>query len=453
MNRAARQKGAESGMTRMEAEAVGGLHLMARSSEVEAAARAVLLECAANFSPRIEDASQGMACACVLDIAGTERLFGPPEVVAARLREALAEAGFRVTIAVSGSFHAARLKAAATRGVTVIAGGEEAAALARLPVAALDAADELAETFAQWGIRTIGELAALPEVELVARLGQRARRWRALAMGAAEHAFQPMEPVFALKEFCDFETPVEQMESLLFVGARMVDCLAGRAAGRALSLASVTLQFELEGGRVHRRVIRPALPTVDRKFLLKLMQLDLAAHPPQAAVVAMTMTAEAGYASKVQLGLFAPQVPEPSRLDVTIARLKAIAGEDRVGSPVLEDSHQPGRFRMEGFGVAGPEKEAEAEGVRMALRRLRPALPVRVVLRSSAPAIFHDGRRSYIVEQAFGPWRSSGCWWALGGWDAEEWDVLAEPDGGAAVACLLVLDRGDNTWRLEAFYD
>jgi protein ImuB len=73
-------------------------------------------------------------------------------------------------------------------------------------------------------------------------------------------------------------------------------------------------------------MIRPALPTVDRKFLLKLLQLEIAAHPPPAAVLSLTLSAEAGQSSKVQLGLFAPQTPEPSRLDVTIARLKAIAG-------------------------------------------------------------------------------------------------------------------------------
>ena len=105
--------------------------------ESEAAARAVFLECAANFSPRIEEASGETACAFVLDIAGTERLFGPPESLAQRLRAALAAAGFRASIAVSANYHAARMKAAASRGIAVIPEGEEARALAKLPIAAL----------------------------------------------------------------------------------------------------------------------------------------------------------------------------------------------------------------------------------------------------------------------------------------------------------------------------
>jgi hypothetical protein len=102
------------------------------------------------------------------------------------------------------------------------------------------------------------------------------------------YTFQPLEPEFTLKEFCEFETPVEQVDSLLFVGARMLDCLVARATSRAMSLASLSLQMQLEGCSTHHGVIRPALASTDRKFLLKLLKLEFAAHPPQAAVLALT---------------------------------------------------------------------------------------------------------------------------------------------------------------------
>ncbi len=447
LNRLAERRGAAAGMTRLEAESVVGLRLLKRSAESEAAARAVMLECAAKFSPRIEearsDAGVGTACVFVLDIAGTERLFGPPAQLAERLREELAAAGFRASIAVSANFDTARMKAAAMRGIAVIAESTEAEALTRLPIAALNLDEEYAATFALWGIGTLGELAALPEAELVARMGAKAQRWRALARGEAEHTFEPIETEFALEEFCEFETPVEQIDSLLFVGARMIDCLATRAAGRALALRTVTAEMGLEGGGTHGCAIRPAVPTIDRKFLLKLLQLEIGAHPPQAAVVRLVLRAEAGAQSKVQLGLFAPQTPEPSRLDVTLARLRAMVGEERVGSPVLEDTHRADGFRMAGFltpglksETRGPRfaanggKEAEMEATpRMALRQVRPARAVRVTVRAAKPAVFRDQENSYEIAAAYGPWRTSGCWWALkscdGAWDCEEWDVLA----------------------------
>jgi protein ImuB len=466
LNRLAQQKGASLGMTRLEAESIPGLRLLPRSEESEATARAVFLECAANFSPRLEDASHGTACSCILDIAGTDRLFGPPETLAERLRAALATAGFRVSVAVSANFHTARLKAIASRGITVIPATQEAASLSKLSFALLDLTPDHAETFAIWGIQTLGELAALPEVELITRLGAQAADLRHLAGGSLPHTFQPVEAQFSLKEFLDFETPVDQSDSLLFVAARMIDCLVARAAARALSLASLELHMKLDGDQVYRRMIRPAIPATDRKFLLKLLQLEIASHPPQSAVHSLTLTAEAGQSSKMQLGLFAPQMPEPSRLDVTIARLKALAGEDRVGSPVLEDSHRPGNFRMENFSVhaesASISNSSAASPPRMVLRRMRPPVPIRVELQATKPIAFRDHERRFKVAAAYGPWKTSGNWWSTDSWNAEEWDVLAEAADGTSVACLLVrnIESKDElphsircSWQLEAFYD
>ena len=109
------------------------------------------------------------------------------------------------------------------------------------------------EIFAMWGIRTLGELAALPETELIASLGPDARIWRELACGTHPHLFRPIEPEFTLREFCEFDNAVEEIDSLLFVGARMMDCLVARAADRALSLALV---------RAHMRTRRRQEPRV-----------------------------------------------------------------------------------------------------------------------------------------------------------------------------------------------
>ena len=344
LNSHARRRGVTLGMTRLEAEELEGLLVLPRSEETEAAAYVVFLECAARFSPRIEEASEGTACTFVLDITGTERLFGPPQKLAERLRSALVMTGFHVSIVVSANYDTARMKAATTRGIVVIPDGEEANALAKLSLRSLNLSDDHYETFVLWGIRTLDQLAALPEVDLISRLGQQAYRLRELALGKAGHTFQPIEEKFQLKEFLEFETHVEQMDSLLFVCANMINSLVARATERALSLALLTIHLDLEGGSIYERVIRPAIPSADRKFLLKLVQLEIAAHPAQAAVVSLSLSAEAGQSSKVQLGLFTPQIPEPSRLDITLARLKTLVGDERVGSPILEDTHQLAAF-------------------------------------------------------------------------------------------------------------
>ena len=453
MNAHARQKGVALGMTRLEAEAVTGLRLLARSVDEETFARAVFLECAANFSPRIEEASAANSCAFVLDIAGTERLFGPPASFAERLRAAVARAGFRTSVAVSSNFDTARLKAASARGIAVVPTGGEATALARLPIASLDIAVEHLHTFELWGIRTLGELAALPELDLITRMGQVGRLWRERARGQSPHTFQPIETEFTLSEFCEFETEVEEVDSLLFVAARMIDCLVERAAARAMSLASLEVRMVLAAGEAYSRTIRPALPTVDRKFLLKLLQLEIAAYPPSAAVKALTLSAGAGQSRKVQMGLFEPQTPEPARLDITIARLKAMVGDNRVGSAVLEDTQRADGFRMGSFTLANRPETSKPRLQRMAVRRMRPSHMVRVETSAHRPALIQDGTRSYRVTSAFGPWRSHGCWWASEEWDRDEWDVLAQAPDQSDIACLIVFDRTRKQWLLEALYD
>jgi len=209
----------------------------------------------------------------------------------------------------------------------------------------------------------------------------------------------------------------------------------------------------LEGGATHLLNIRPALPTVDRKFLLKLLHLEMAAHPPQAAVLALTLTAQPGRSGKIQLGLFAPQTPEPSRLDVTLARIKAIVGEDRVGSPVLEDSHRPGSFHTEPFQVDAKTAPCDPQPARLALRRVRPPRAIQVKVRENKPVSFRDCGPVFQVAAGYGPWRSNGCWWSVDAWDTDEWDVLTADRDGLALSCLLVNDRLRGEWRLEALLD
>jgi protein ImuB len=452
LNLHARKRGIVPGMTRLEVEELGGIHILSRSPQTESAARTVLLECVSQFSPRIEETLADHTCGFVLDITGTERLFGPPEKLAHSLRESINAAGFRTSLAVSTNFNTARIKAEFSRGIAVIPSGEEAPSLASIPITALRLEDEHYETFAIWGIRTLGELSALPLEELISRVGQRAMRWYKLSHGAGEHTFQPLEARFQLREQIEFETHIEQLDSLLFIGANMINALVTRAVVRALSLATLTVEMSLEGPCAYKRVIRPAIPSNDRKFLLKLLQLEVAAHPPQAAVAALTLTAEAGQQSKVQLGLFAPQTPEPSRLDVTLARLKAMVGTDRVGSPVLRNTHRPGYFEMQEFKIGDPDAPVDMKP-RTSLRRMRPPHPLRVQMQSQKPTAFRDGSERYEVVVAYGPWQSSGCWWSMDQWDVQEWDVMATNQLGESTGCLIVHDHLHDRWLLDAFYD
>jgi protein ImuB len=459
-------------MTRAELDVFPSVARLPRLLAEEASARAALLEAAGHFSPRVEDRSpapenEGCFCA-ILDIAGTEKLFGPTETLTKKLLHAVLALGIQGAVVVSRNIDAAicvarslhpqstvPAGAAAFMGwsTAVIPWGEEAAALAPLPVAVLPLTPEHAETFARWGIATLGALAALPENELIARLGQEGKRLRQLARGEAPHLLVPAPPVFALEECMELDAPVEILDSLLFVLHVLLDALIVRATAHIVALAAVTVTLTLEGGCTHTRTVRPALPGNDRASWLRLLHLDLQAHPPTAAILAVTVTAEPGNTSKVQLGLFSPQLPESSRLDVTLARVRSIVGEQRASRAVLEDTHRPDAFRMMPFSVPQAAPVCASRGrAHTAVRRLRPPEPVAVRLRQSRPAAFVFRNQRYRVEQSYGPWFSSGNWWGAEIWCVEKWDLIACA-GDESLCCCLARHPMRDDWHIEALYD
>jgi protein ImuB len=456
LTRKARSLGIACGMTQVEVDTVSEVTVLQRSLKEETAAREVLLECAGCYSPRVEDCSPDRSFLCALDIAGTTGLFGPPETLARNLLTRVSALGLTACVAVSSNFHAAVAVARAPLrlSVRVIPTGEESTALAALPLTVLDISEEQAETFALWGIRTLGMLAALPEKELISRMGQAGKRLRQMARGEMPHLFQPVEPVFTLTERMELDSPIELLDALMFVVNVMLEQIVLRATARVLAPASVSITLTLEGGATHTRTVRPSLPTNDRQLWLKLLHLDLEVHPPQAAILAVAIGAEPGSTSKVQLGLFFPQLPEPSRLDVTMARIRAIVGDENAGRIVLEDTHRPDAFRIEPFTVPSVQAQyTSAPSARPAMRRLRPAESLTVIFESQRPKAFVFHGQRYAVERANGPWRTEGEWWNATQWGCEQWDLTALAQDGATLCCCLVRDLMRGQWQMAGVYD
>jgi protein ImuB len=456
LTRKARSLGMARGMTQVEVDTFPDAVALPRTPKEESAAKAALLECAGGFSPRVEDRSSNREFLCAIDIAGTRGLFGPPEKLAQSLLTRVHALGITACVSVSSNMHAAIAvaKGPLPLSVRVIPSGEESRALEELPLTVLDLSEEQTETFALWGIRTLGMLAMLPEKELISRLGQAGKRLRKMARGEMPHLFQPVEPAFKLEERMELDSPVEILDTLMFVVNIMLEQLVLRAMARALALASVSIVLTLEGGAVHTRMVRPALPTNERQLWLKLLHLDLEAHPPAAAIVAVALDAEPGDTSKVQLGLFSPQLPDPLRLDVTLARIRAIVGDENVGCAVLTDTRETDAFRVEPFQIGSEETSPARPGhLRPAMRRLRPMEAAFVTLENERPKTFVFRKQRYSVERANGPWLTSGEWWNASVWKGQQWDVVGRAPDNVALNCCLLYDLLRKAWMMLAFYD
>jgi protein ImuB len=461
LDQPARNLGLRLDMSRPQAESFGNIAIFARVKREEDAAFLILMQCGERISPRVQVLASPEEKSCgatlILDISASERLFGTPEQIAISLRRNMDAAGFEVSIATSVNAYAAVLAARGFHRTTIIPPSKEATLLASLPVTVLELSPEQEETFNSWGIKTLGALAALPQKALIARIGQIGYRLQALSRGEYQHLFVPVSPPVdaILSESTELEHPVDLLEPLLFLLSRMLEQIIARAAEHAMAIAYVETRLVLDGvsRQEHCRVVRPALPEHNHHTLLKLIQLDLEMHPPEAAVIGLYMQAQPARPQTGQQGLFVPQTPEAGQLEILLARLRKLLGEDRVGVPELLDSHRADAFRMAPFvPQTNAAPQISAHGIpASALRILRPPRAVRVEINNSRmAALFLDGKK-LPVHKASGPWKTSGAWWTHSDWCREEWDVaLGEPE---KFYCRVAYDPGARCWYLIGIYD
>ena len=436
-----------------------------------------IVQIARDFSPRVETHGERTV---TLDISGLGSLIGEPRTIGEELRRAAADNGLAVHIAVAATSTAAILLAHARAGLTVVPPGDEASALAPLPLRTLtqlgfgpwavgsssshspQPTAYSPEQLTRWGLRTLGDLAALPSGELSARLGQDGLRMQRWARG---EEMRPLVPAGATEQFeasIDLEWPVDGLEPLSFVLARLLDPLCERLErgdrGAVVLRVTLTLVSRGEDGRdVHERAIELPAPMRDARVLRTLALLDLESNPPPAAIDRVTVGVDVAEGRVLQFGLFARALPSDT-LATLLARLGALMGTDRIGAPSLVDTYRPGAFAMTTFNPPRTFTSPTSSSVDVAqdagkspsvLRRFRSPIPARVVVAEGRPIRVTTDRRGFAggrIERSEGPWRSSGDWWK-NGWNCDEWEV-ALTDG-----TTYRLSQAQDTWYVSGLLD
>jgi protein ImuB len=470
-NPQAGSEGIEIGATKAQAAQCPGMVLRKRMVQQELAGQDALIDCGLGFSPRVEATAAGVV---VLDISGTERIFGPPQKLLRTLADHAARVGFEVHAAAAANPDTALLAARGFSGATVVAMGKERDCLARLPVEVLGLSAEQADIFESWGIRRCGELAALPSVALAERMGQAGLHLQRLARGEIRRALAPVEPPQKFEESLEIEDPVDNLEALGFILNRLLEQVSARLAMRSLATDELRLRLQLdvhedrEVGKEVRvkiadswaRTLKLPVAMEDTRVLLKLLQLDLAQHSPGSAVKGATLEARPARRRYTQAGLFAALAPEPEKLEVTLARIRGVVGKadargrERVGSPEPLNTHQPDDFRVEHFTAAEDKRSAPSErSATVTMSVFRPPLPARVRCHGNTPIHISFGEIAAAVLCAAGPWMTSGNWWKREEqWRGEEWDIAVQTAGGMGLYRIF-RDLRQNAWFVEGLYD
>jgi protein ImuB len=518
VNESARRVGIAPGMTKAQAELCSELTLRPRSPLQESVAHAALLDCAQSFSPCVEDAA---ADTVLVDLTGMESLFGTlPEIGHSLFRRA-ADLGLDGNVAVASNPDAVVLAARGFCGVTVIPHGQEAESLGSLPMEVLfgdrgadkeregkkkegreKEDDYLLATLERWGIRDLRALAALPEVALSERMGQEGLHLQQLARGTVSRTLVPVEEPAVFEEAIELEYPVVLLEPLAFLLNRLLEQICARLAARALATQELRLTLELQNltgvdpqldtfgipsesdgshsaaqsqpraqhfvsgrqsgfCRTFCRTLRLPLPMLDPKLFLKLLQLDLNAHPPGAPIRKIHLIAEPARSRSAQGGLFLPPSPEPEKLELTLARISALVGEARAGSLELLDTYRADGFRMRRFvpqvvpETKRREAGAENKSAVAALRRFRPPLRATVTIENGELMRMICSKNKEVQGSVLwkaGLWRSSGDWWEREAWARDEWDIALQNADSVALY-RLVHDLLGGSWFVEGTYD
>jgi protein ImuB len=467
------------------------------------------LAIARDFSPRTARQEDGSV---VFDVSGLGRLLGDAHAIGAEIAGAagldrpLAGSAGRWAIAVAPTMTAALLLSAAQPGLSV-ATGDPSAALAILPIATLpsllpsrvppEACDRILDVLRRWGLRTLGHVAALPADELSARLGQDGVSLHQIARGLDRAPLVPDADAPRFMQSLELEWPIDALEPLSFVFARLLDPLSESLERADRAAAAIRLDLRLTDRTEHTRTVLLPAAIRDSRVLRTLLLLDLESHPPAAAIDVVTIEIDPAPSRIVQYSLLERAIPSPETLATLTARLGALVGDTRCGSPALLDTHRPDGFEMRRFeptsaargsllaprssrlaprgsllvessnsrsreprpfdNAQGRSESAEerAAGSELAvIRRFRPPVAVRMAVERGCPVYLHIDRRGMPggrVEQWAGPWRTSGAWWDVDRtcWDRDEWDV-ALADG---TLCRIFRDRVTGQWFMEGILD
>ena len=345
-----------------------------RSGDGAARARHVtdqLVRLAREYSPRIEIHGDNLV---VLDATGLTRMFNDARELGATLRRSAADRGMYLRIAVASTRTAALLVVQARSGLTVIDPGREAGTLASLSLDVLKAlalaqgtatrtrrgtrvtgaalaipAFALLSTVRRWGVRTLGDLVRLPSAELFERLGSGGLTLQRFARGEDEGPLVPVPVDERFESSLALEWPVEGIEPLSFVLRRVFDQLCARLEHAGVGAAVIHVRLKLVTREVHTRTLQLPTPLRDPRVLRALVLLDLELHPPSAGIDQVTVVVDPVPTRTQQFSLLERARPSPEKVSTLVARLTALAGEGRCGSPALVDSHDMAGFEMRRF--------------------------------------------------------------------------------------------------------
>ncbi len=444
---AAAAHGIDHGTRRRAAQrACPELEVLASDPASEARRFEPVVRAVADIAPRLEVVEPGWLC---LAARGPARYFGGDAALAARLLDLveLHAPHAQIGVGVADGRTASALAARTAEPIQIVDPGRSARFLADLPVAWLahtgDATADLVDLLIRLGLRTFGQLAAVPPGDLLARFGVAGQLAHRIASGTDERTLASADPSAEWSCEHSFDEPVGDAGPVVFVAKRLADDLTGRltAAGQVCTRLVVTLETE-HGERSERVWYRAhglsSSAVVERVRWQLTGWADTGALTAGIALVRL-IPGEVRTDSGEQIGLWGGRSQADIDAVRAVARLSGLAGEGAVRVPEWAGGRLPGeRYRL----VPATSVDLDDAGARLA-RGAGPwpgatsgpapahvlpqpvpvdlldanGAPVQVTGRgdiSAAPATLVWGSTRRALTGWAGPWPVEQRWWSAG---------------------------------------
>ena len=296
----------------------------------------------------------------------------------------------------------------------------------------------------KWGIHTLGQFAALEKEDVSLRLGPEGVRLWERASGKATRLLKLIDPPESFEETFEFEQEIETIEPLLFILRRFLQQLTLRLGALYLVTKELHLRITFGDKQTYVHLFKIPEPSNNVEVLFRMLHTHLENFKSDAPIVAVSLTAEAAKPAQQQGSLFETALRDPTQLSETLARLIGLLGAERVGTPVLEDTHRPDAFRMQPFAWQLTEGTTPPLPA-FALRRFRPSVPATVSPKEN-PHLRSAEVQGAVAERA-GPFLASGNWWDEKAWGRAEWDL--QLSNGALCRC----HEHAAGWAVDGIYD
>lgn len=419
-----------------------GLIVRTREPAAESEANRLLIAAAFTLSPRVEGTTPGI---CTVDLQGTDDRHTETQ-----MRDRIAElgrAGLAMRIGAGATPLLATYAAHAAKPVCIVT--DQRRFLEPLPLAVAEPTRTQSEVLHGWGIATLGQLTALPKAEIGRRLGTEAVRLWERAAGETTRVLRLLEPAKTFVAEWLYEPPIEAMEPLLFRLRRFAECVALELRGASQVADRLQLTLRLEDETEYRRDFRLPEPGADVDGWMRVLTGHLESVRTAARVTGARLLANPARPPEKQDGLFDTGLRDPVVFWENLARLSALVGEDRVGTPTIPDSWRPDAVALEkpAETVSAPTDPPLHPPRGLTLRRFRPPWPAQVQLSEHRPTEVKSNGMNGIIQNARGPFRLSGEWWTPLRWAVETWHVEL-PNG-----TVYQLVHTSESWWVEGVLD